>query len=615
MADIAVTASWAGIPLALLQFHYSVGHGTSPGILSAIIPAQDVTQFPRIGTLTISDNVNPPIAFQGCRLTQVDPAGDNDSLLRLHWTDRRIAWANGAVDGFFNQRDPYPDPFMEDRVVIERQGQEGGWLGLGPKRAVIRRFKPDAVNIVNGPFIQGTERTPVDMMKVCLAALYETGAVINKIPLAARPEANWLGVPPAQALQSVADKVGARVVFQPVANRILVDVPDGSAIVREDVPYVSSQQGFKPPDPPPAIRVIGSPILWGDWYELEPVGYEADGRIVHISKLSYQPVEGWAKFSPGYHHVKCVQGDSPDLNTSKALAKQFVWRMWRHNGFAIGLDGVSDPRINWSRIVWNRQLELQDKLSLPEKDATGNFKTKPAKLWGQVFNKRSKQGQGLNFEKLTELEHPFSVDTARGLVITQDPVYFLNKNAPEQGNFYAEPQPHLYLRTSAKIRNAEHMQYVHGQWVKFFGPPQRGVPEATVIRNELTPVFNADRDTDPAANGLPRFKLRELQSNLDELDAAAKYYIAGEAAKYYTKPTASRSYVGWLAIDPNANISEVSWSVGPDGRPTTTISVGVEHTTWLPGYPERRRNESMLTFLKEDWVNNVLNIGAKARPG
>jgi hypothetical protein len=601
------SVSWPGLTTGLKSFSYTVGHGTAPGVATIMTTANlDVSRLATDGDMVIGDGENPPIVLREMRLAHIDTAGQVGEYIVLHFHDRRKNWRDGGINGWYNQRDTYPD------------------LSGAPKG--------DVVVANGGPYIPFTERTPTQMMVRCLETMNEQGWAIRGVDDRARVEVNWLAVPPAQALESVARQAGARLVYQPVANRVLVEVPTGTAVLRDDLPIEHDQKTFRLVDPPPEIQCVGGPAWIGDYWLLEAVGFEADGRIRSIWDLSYQPPgpRSWMSTFPGLNHwVNCPAGDSPNANTSKALAKQFVFRTWRLKGVATdSITPVTVKRVRqaglrnfivkrkvvgfrvattFEKIANIRQIELSSLLYTPTKDITGQYKSEPAKLYGKVYANRGGGANvtAKNYDLPTKLDTSFTVDTARGLVTTSEPLFWVHPN-PINGQSWIIDEPDLWIRTSARVRSSTTGQYLHGLWSLALGPKQPGRSPEIVQRPELMAVYDARRDLKTWAN-------RGYDTNLEDIEKAAKYHMVAASAKYKAQPSATRTYLGLLAIDPDSAISQITWSIDASGKPTTTVSIGVEHATWLPTYPERRKNEAMMSFLKEDWVNNVLGIGWKDR--
>lgn len=614
------TVRWPGLR-DCLSASYTCSHGASPGVITVEAPAQSAAALAAEGDLVFGDGVNPSLVFRGCRLVSAQ-ANPLSGRMTLHFYDRRWRWRFGGISGYYNQQDPYPDP-----------RPPGDFLAVPGQN----------------PFLPGTERTPRELLELCAAALGETALAFGAVPNDARPPIDWSGVRPSDAMQSVADQVGCRLIFQPVRDGVAVapPAPPSAVVVLPDAPIVEESQSVEAATPPSAITVLGGAILLGDYWRLEYVGLEADGRVVPIDQLSYRPPRGWWPYVPGYGHwMDCVKGDSENVEQSQALAKQFVWRTFRLAGRLrdAGRPNRGNPFVlplpQFERIGHPRQVTLLPDLYTPEKDARGQLFSSPGKLYANSYNySKSKQFRGENRPHPQELEQPFSID-ARGLITSALPIYRVYSwqnvadrpaaqlvlNAAYQSAFmqyqggrgrgtplqppiredfqvasgWVHGPAAVYLYTSARVRHPTQWHEIRGEWSLSLAG---GTAPAEVLpRAELVPVYLVQRAT---FQGMRRVAVADNEA---ELAAAAGYYLTAAAAKYQVKPALTRTYAGLVAVDPDAAVEQVTWSFGVGRPPTTTVSVGTEHDAYQSPYQERRRSEAVAAFLTRDWVKQTLGI-------
>jgi hypothetical protein len=627
-------ARWPGLTTGVHSFSYTCSHGSGPGVATLVVPVEALAGVAPEGDLVFGDGVNPPVTLRGCRIDSADLVGvPGGRAVALHVLDRRWAWRFGGVSGYYNQRDPYPDPRPEGTkgyAIWEAQQIAKGLLppGLNPKEFLAPAGRTE--------FIPGTERTPEQLMLWCLAAMYERldRVRFQSIPADARPAADWQAVNPAQALQSVADAVAARLIFQPCGDTVLVaplaTARDSFALPTANV--ISDSPGLNPPDPPDSILCVGGPVVVADYYRLQAVGLEADGTVRPIAELSYTPAGGWGTAGvPGYDHWTAVRkGDSPDVDTSQALAKQFVWRTFRaaggdvrRKGGAAGGDEPGKPYIpgvqhaepakkafyqpvtNFPDLRHARQLILLDVEYGVDKDRSGQPKTSPAKLWGDSYKLYGdEQLKGFNRETPEPLDVSFTLDD-RGLITTDQPVYKVILGEAGDVRWAGVEEANLFVRTSAKMRHPFTWQVISGQWEsRGGGSPRPNVPPEVIRRPELQPVYDVRRNMRrPPERGYP---IELVDDNLKEVAAAAAHFLAAHAAKYETVAGTTRTFAGLLAIDPDRAVQQVSWAFGVGSPPTTTIGVGTEPNPYVPGYLERRRIDAIASFVTENWVNQVL---------
>lgn len=256
------TAVWPGA-ISVESCTYTVSQGISPGVAILRILPQPV--FPAMfGNLVITDG-NETVTIPGCRIDSLKVEQDESGTVwALEIVDRRWRWRDlGAIFGCYNQLDPH------------------------------------------GKLIPFTIRSPRELALLCLAAMGEPRfrlnlppGINNPGPLVAQPipenggvnpPINWTGIPPAQALQQVAEQFGCRVVYQLATDSVLVtplgvgaDLPPGSV----------HRQGpsLKAPETPDAVGVIGSATRYQTRLALIAVGEEWDGSFRPIDTLSYAPL-------------------------------------------------------------------------------------------------------------------------------------------------------------------------------------------------------------------------------------------------------------------------------------------------------------------------------------
>ncbi len=257
------TASWPGVGGTVESCSYTCSHGITPGAATLVCHLPPGVLPAMRGTLVISDGVGA-ISLRDCKVEDCTArVGGDGQTHTLLIRDRRWMWGAGRIDGCYNQLDPF------------------------------------------GRLIPWTIRSPKELALLCLQAMGEGSYNIDALPpgltnpgaavvrtlitpSGLNPPINWFGIPPAQALQQVAESFGCRVVFDPVTDSVIVarvgqgrDLPGGSLYTRSP--------SLKSPDAPAAVCVVGGPTLFQCRLALEPVGLEWDGTYVPIDLLSYAP--------------------------------------------------------------------------------------------------------------------------------------------------------------------------------------------------------------------------------------------------------------------------------------------------------------------------------------
>lgn len=563
MPETFGVATWPGVP-AFDSCTYTCSHGTQPGVATLVVPEAFAAQAAGQGTLTIQDGVNKPLALKNCVVVGVTSTATSEGGrgVALQIADRRYWWKyQGVIAGWYNQPDPEPSL----GVLLEQVA--------GPNAHFYT---------TKGPFVPGTEREPVDLIRLALGAMGETGYATVEVPTGPRPVCDWQGDQAVSVLDRVADEVGCLVVYQPFKNRVLVTRPADAAVQAGTVPTHDERAEVTPRVTPPKFGVVGNPVLVADYLPLEPVGLDGDGQIKPIDQLSYKPAAGWGKYHPGNHWQDVIKGKCPDVYVARALAKEWVWRAYRvtltqqlgnpaPDVIKKDLEAIFGP------IKSVRQIHLESQVFTAEKDALGRPITRDAVCAGVVFIAtgwdvlNSDLGDGA-------LPFGFTVDPLRQVVMFDRRVYKGTDTGSGITHYLKADAPtHLYLYTSFSVRSARTGQFLLGQW------GDCGLGSEVTRRQDLVPVRVRSR---LVSGGMA--SLGEV-TNLDELKKAADYYMA--VAKYRHQPRAAQTKTldGVREVDPDGAVRQVTWRVGGGAPATTTVSLHAEHTPWLPDYPQRRQ--------------------------
>jgi hypothetical protein len=234
---------------------------------------------PVYGSLVISDGLET-VVLPNCKLDdlRIESEGDSGTIWLLTIVDRRWRWRDlGGISGYYNQLDPH------------------------------------------GKFIPWTIRSPTQLAVACLQAMGETTYTLNLPPgldssvgqgqgaflttgltfppTGTNPPINWVAVPPAQALQQVADLFGCRVIYRHSDDGVLV-TPAGIGALLPPGSIHTQGPSIKSPETPDSIGVVGAPTRYQGQFALVPVGEEWDGSYRPIDLLSYAPQSGGAA-TPG----------------------------------------------------------------------------------------------------------------------------------------------------------------------------------------------------------------------------------------------------------------------------------------------------------------------------
>lgn len=263
-------ASFPGV-LSIERAEFVMSHGVSPGLITIVTHPQPNPPA-MYGTFTIADG-SGSISVPGCRVDDLrSETGGSGTTWTLYLVDRRWRWRDlGALAGSYNETDTHGkyigktirSPTELAILCLERMGEVGYSVVL-----------PPGLTSADGQGI--------------------TGFLPNGTNFAAsgtNPPVTWVATPPAQALQSLAEQYGCRVVYQVLTNSIYVGplgvgggLPPGS--------IASTSPALKSPELPDGVGVVGAPTRYQMRLSLMAVGQEWNGLLLPIDLLSYAPIVG-----------------------------------------------------------------------------------------------------------------------------------------------------------------------------------------------------------------------------------------------------------------------------------------------------------------------------------
>jgi hypothetical protein len=162
---------------------------------------------------------------------------------------------------------------------------------------------------------------------------------------------------------------------------------------------------------------------------------------------------------------------------------------------------------------------------------------------------------------------PFTVDTARGLVIFEQPVFRnLHASATGGSGFELELGPaRLVLRAACGIRHAETSEPVCHVRRRPFGDPA-GTAVRYLKHDELSAVHVPRYSSD--------YSLTGIDSNLASINQAADQWLDAAELEYYTTTPQTVRYPGLVRLELDGAIEHVGFHVGRGGATTTATRQG-----------------------------------------
>lgn len=559
---------------------YSLVHGVSPGVAEITI----VPQLNFIGaggdlvisfldtTIVLPDTILDKHSFQR-RLTGL--------IWRLRILDRRWKWRFPTISATYNLRD------------------EGNNLN------------------------KDSEKTPRELATILLKKMGEANFKVDKLPNDSRPRVEWDVTNAANALATLCDSLGCRVVMHIDSSIEIEVVGVGKELPVGGFSIADNTGTIDPPERPGKLKVVGAITRFQTDFNLFPVGLDTDGKIKPIEELSYAPpvrivgnniVVGWPGNDPFYPFDE-------DFETTEVaeLAKLSVFRWYRiiidNHKFEIfdqnKATGVANLKLatidagkfggGFNSGPWPTELERLDQI-LPIENVQVDTKKEGevdvprlAEIWGvwtdnQLGTLTNVSNDLLSYEQ-TKADFPdafysrnFTIDTKKGIIKFGEPLFsFLTD--PETGD-RVTVSARLALRVAVKFRDATTRAFVRYELERKIG---QDVTKALVIRREEIrlgrKMFFNQMET------LKQFAF--TSDNQVDADKEANHYLD---AKQKELAEISRpqevGYNGIIPIEVDGAIQQVTWNVGPSGA-TTRASRNNEQENVITPYKVRRNAERL----------------------
>jgi len=510
---------------------FTLCHGISPSVCTLTTVPRPVSAA-NVGTLTIS--------FGGQRIVLPECAVDSASITQgngFRWQirilDRRWKWQFGAVYGRYNLRKK------------------------------------------NGDVETETEKSPRDLATILLRAMGEQGFDVSRLPNESRPMVEWLAANPAQELAALCDSLGCRVVLG-LNNRVTL-WPAGQG---KELPIggtaISGGYGVQAKIRPDMLMVVGGPVVFQTKLALEPVGEDTDGSIVPIDKLSYKPTSGWAGEDTNYFNgVTATWTEDGHTKYARSLALKTVWRWYRITGQAEG--GIGPRGVPGRFESIDQLLPLGDTLNETAPDADGIERAKPATIDGVYWPYLFPPG---NTPEGTPCIVPFSLDTARGIVQFQNPVF---KWITPTTAAIAKAAAEIYLTTTYQVRPNKNDSFLFKQHFRELPGRKRGAGGRVLQHPEiiLRPIVRYNKKA-----------VVRIDSNDNEVVAEMNHYIDAALKEYNSPVSTEMLYAGMMAVELDGAICQWSFSCGKNAEATTRIGRNSEPAIEAVPYAEMRRRET-----------------------
>jgi hypothetical protein len=523
MAELQGYAYWPGIN-QIVSCSYTAAHGITPSAAVLEIAPQ-FNNFQADGDLTFYYGSNV-IVLRDCKVDTLSfERNENGEIWRLVILDRRWKWKFGKLSGMYNVR------------------KENGDIKIAGAR--------------NTSLVYETEKSPQDLLKLCLEAANERRFDVSQVPNNTRPFVEWDVDCPMQAANQLCDELGCRIMLTS-DDRVRI-CKQGQGQQLPNGPILDDSGTIDPPNTVQKITVACGKVLYQADLPLEPVGYEMDGTLKPINELSYTPVGGWGSIDlQTFNGIKDQE--------LRELAQSCIFKTYRvrtpvtipNYGTVNGLDALG---LTNNQVVLVSDYDTNGRL-LPDRLAK-------AIVWGDYYPEKGDHTntgttslpQRITKEQQKKVIMSFNLDADERLVTFGNYIYKLNGTIP---NMTVDPAT-IYLRCALNVREEKTRA-----WWRYGYGRGNGWPEQIIHKeNELILSYRQDGN------------------NRADIDRQANYYLDAEWNSLQTKQPQARTYAGLLKIELDGAIQQVTWSVGLGGA-TTKASRCDDMDTGVLSYDQKR---------------------------
>ncbi len=599
-------ATYPGIE-QIVSASVTLGHGISPSVIRiSVIP--QATPISEVGTFTLFVGSNI-VTLPDCKIDYGSyQRQDSGELWNIALIDRRWKWRFGQISGRYNVR-------REDAKL-----QNG-----------------DPLDAEKSELVVDTERTARQLATMYLDAMGETDYDVSLLPEDARPAVEHDYDNPAQALATLCDGLGYRVVLRLDNTVKIVQLGEGGELPNDFL--LEDGRTFNPPEIPDSIAVVCGPSAFQVDFPLEAVGVDRDvdsedkptDTIKPIEQLSYRPAGGWATADLPFLTNVTFNSSEEDVSGLRSLATKSVFRYYRIK-MPVNIPGYAGPT---GSLVTKREQILpifeEQVVTVVENDQAVPLPAAVFGVWYPGLDDPKNTSEILMVEgnstpaignegeyKSQFYNRGFTIDTARGMVIFDEPVF---KNATPNLAKVTPVEAQLVLRAKCHVREDTSLALVRHVHTRSTSSTL-GTQPLYLKHDELfvthVPTYDASKYAlTPDGENDPR-TITSVANTTTEINETCDHYINATLATF-TKPEPHQiRAAGIWPVDLDGAIEQVTYQVGTSGA-TTTVSRGSEPVNAVLGHRERRRAEiaeqqaSNARLLRADLSGRNTRIEAASR--
>lgn len=554
--EIAGRVSFGNM-IGVEQFTMTRSRGIQPGTIQFVVPVVPDIPIGRAAPFLLSDGVNS-ITIKDCIVQSIDIDASEGERYVVTLLDSRWRWAYGQISGTYN---------------------------------IVR----------GGVILNSTKKKPKELAELCLKEMGETKFDLAQLPNDTYPEVTWDLENPAVALENLCNSLGCVVCVQLDGSVKVFKQGTGKALPTMKGSQIT--QSIKMVNAPDDIYISAEATRWEVSLKIHvPFGVERSKKsadkpvieqLVAIDKLSYKPPNGWGTEDPlQFANVYAKQTPNATLREQqlerdriRGLASESVWKMFGFK-FPFKLPGLPFEVKDINQITFHTELltETTVEYASPNQGTAYETRRQDPFVYGMFYDRKDTGKNNVDTfshrwwenEKLV-YKGGFNVDAERGIVIFSDPVYSYDNTPGAKEAFVV---PNLYLRVAISIRDPKTGTYWRETW-----------KEPTGWKNSTKPrwVKRADLRREIKINPETGKPFSDGGDNITTLEAELKKYAKYEKIKLDATNPSQGNYSGFIPIELDGTVEQVTYSINGSGETETTASYGFEHSLVVPSYDERRR--------------------------
>lgn len=531
-----------------LGFTFSIGHGETPGVcVLSIAPQAEPPAL--IGDLVIEYD-GQTYTWPDCRIVSASYRRDGSGqVVGLNIEDWRWKWRTGTISGRYNRREHAARTLSTAAAIVSH-----------------------------------TEKSPRELFKLCFEALGQKEYKVDEVPDDPRPEIDWDGELAAQAMASLCDLLGCRIVPLP-GNGVAVQLAGEGSFLPRLPSLTDYNESLDPPERPDGALLRGGAVERQCDFELEALAEETDGEFVLLDDVSYKPTGGWENDST-------TEFLSIPLYKNRKLAQGSVRRAWR---IKIPADGLYIPGYT---DVTGKKVKRLDQLIVFERQCetttqAGREVFRPAWVYGAFIGDNT-VGDDVYSNTITTPEPivdadselakkciyqgGVSYDQERGVLFTADQLTMIDDTKRT-----VQPAK-LRYRVAVAVRDETTEAIYRYTRERTYGT-QTGTKPYEIRRDEIVSRSIPTYDKS--------FNVTVVDFFQSAADAEADYYLDLKEREWQSLAPSEATYSGIIPLLLDGAIQHVVYSGGNNGPAATRVSRNNELKQYITPYKERRQREAI----------------------